>query len=71
MTQANPTGFPEIDQPSGSVTIIAKDHAPKGVTSRAEWDSQRKRNLLNACKRYSEAKWPVPIEWLEELEDLT
>lgn len=45
--------------------------APKGLTSRKEWDRQRLQNIYNAMKRYTEGGLTVPIEWIEEAKELS
>ncbi len=43
---------------------------PKGLTPRNTFYAKRKKDILNAMKRYSEVKIPIPVEWIDELMEL-
>ena len=40
---------------------------PLGIIPKHLWIEQRKSELKAAIKRYFEADYPVPLEWIEEL----
>lgn len=43
---------------------------PIGLEPRWAHDGRRKVAILEAMERYAKAKLPIPLEWIEELEDL-
>ena len=43
---------------------------PLGLKPKFIHDAQRVREILEAMTRYSEANYPIPIEWIEELKQL-
>lgn len=43
---------------------------PLGLTPRWIREMERFEEIISAMKRYSEAELPIPIEWIEEADDL-
>ena len=43
---------------------------PLGLTPRWIRDMERFEEIISAMKRYSEAGMPIPIEWIEEVDEL-
>lgn len=43
---------------------------PLGLTPRWVRDMVRFEEIISAMKRYSEAGVPIPIEWIEEIDEL-
>ena len=43
---------------------------PIGLKPRYIWECERKLEIFEAMRRYSEAQMPIPIEWIEELKNL-
>jgi hypothetical protein len=43
---------------------------PLGVMSRKLWDEQRANDLAAAIARYTTAGFRVPVEWIEEYNEL-
>lgn len=46
------------------------DKPPIGITPKRIHDLKRINEILDGMKRYSEAKMPIPVEWIMELEQL-
>ena len=44
---------------------------PIGLKPRWLHETNRIQDIIDAIKRYSEAKEPIPIEWVDELNELT
>lgn len=44
---------------------------PIGVRPRWSWDEARVQELSEAFVRYSEAKKDIPLEWIDELRELS
>lgn len=43
---------------------------PLGLMPRFIHDEKRMHEILDACNRFIQASRPVPIEWIEELNEL-
>lgn len=43
---------------------------PLGLKPKWIHDKQRKREIIEAMERYSNAGKPIPAEWVEELKEL-
>lgn len=43
---------------------------PLGLTPRWIRDMERFEEIISAMKRYSQAGMPIPIEWIEEVDEL-
>lgn len=43
---------------------------PIGIMPRAIWEDKRKRDIVNAMKRYADEGVPIPLEWIDELNDI-
>ena len=43
---------------------------PLGLTPRWIRDVERFEEIISAMKRYSQAGMPIPIEWIEEVDEL-
>ena len=43
---------------------------PLGLTPRWIHEMERFEEIISAMKRYSEAGIPIPIEWIEEVDEL-
>ena len=43
---------------------------PLGLMPRKIWNIQRAGDIFEAMCRYSKAQKPIPLEWIEELEDI-
>ena len=55
----------KIDYPTTTVSI-----PPFGLKPKYIHDKTRIREILDAMERYSEQRFPIPIEWVEELREL-
>ena len=44
---------------------------PIGVRPRWSWDEARVQEISEALVRYSEAKKDIPLEWIDELRELS
>lgn len=55
----------KIDYPTITVPI-----PPLGLRPKYIHDKTRIKEILDAMKRYSEQRFPIPIEWVEELKEL-
>lgn len=49
---------------------MIKPKPPLGVTPKYVWDLMRLRDLQGAIARRYEAEMPIPIEWVEEYNEL-
>ena len=49
-------------------TVVPKP--PLGLKPKYIHDKTRIREILDAMERYSEQRFPIPIEWVEELREL-
>lgn len=43
---------------------------PIGLKPKYIWECERKLEIFEAMRRYSDAQMPIPIEWIEELKNL-
>lgn len=43
---------------------------PLGLTPKSVWDTHRLIEIKEAIKRYIEVNKPIPIEWIEEYNEL-
>jgi len=43
---------------------------PIGVMPKHIWDAKRKQDLLEAVMRYMDKNKPVPVEWIQEFNEL-
>lgn len=43
---------------------------PLGLTPKLIHNKKRVLEILDAMERYSEQRFPIPIEWVEELKEL-
>ena len=43
---------------------------PLGLKPKWIHDEGRRKDILDAIERYSEANMPIPIEWVKELREL-
>lgn len=57
------------DKCSFSYTPV--DKPPIGVMSREMWNRQRQTDLANAMTRYLEAGMKIPVEWIEEYNEIS
>ena len=55
----------KIDYPTITVPI-----PPLGLRPKYIHNKTRIKEILDAMKRYSEQRFPIPIEWVEELKEL-
>lgn len=44
---------------------------PLGVKPKFIWDEERIKELKGAILRYIDSNWPIPLEFVEEYNDLT
>ena len=51
-----------------SYTPVTKP--PIGVMSREMWNRQRRKDLADAMARYLEAGMKIPVEWIEEYNEI-
>lgn len=54
-----------IDYPTTTVPT-----PPLGLKPKYIQDKARIKEILDAMERYSEQRFPIPIEWIEELREL-
>ena len=44
---------------------------PLGLRPKWICDEARRREIIDAMKRYSNSNMPIPIEWIDELDSIT
>ena len=54
-----------IDYPTTTVPM-----PPLGLKPKYIHDKTRIKEILDAMERYSEQRFPIPLEWIEELREL-
>ncbi len=52
------------------VTKVTSNKPRTGIMPRYIWDYKRLNNLLDAINRYIEANLEIPLEWIEEYNEL-
>lgn len=58
----------KVDYPT--IWAIKGYEPPLGLKPKYIHDKTRIREILDAMERYSEQRFPIPIEWIEELREL-
>lgn len=56
-----------MDEKEVGPETLVRERPPLGLMPRYIWEERRMYEVVGAIHRYMEARYEIPLEWLEEL----